>query len=157
MYSFSQMDCSGILKSLVAEDGFELNSLSKGAACISGHEYEFIVPVVKGKEYRFIFYASPVFNNDLNFTIIDQNKAQGSNIVMDLPGKLNGSLVPEGPNETVLQAYYDDKLNKEVHPYFTVIPSESTSLQIVIDIAEKDDLLRGCVTVVILDREFGFQ
>ncbi|MBN2662918.1 MAG: hypothetical protein JXR68_04650 [Bacteroidales bacterium] len=156
LLSFSQIDCSGVLKSLVPEDGFQMNSLSKGAPCISGHTYEFIVPVQQGKEYRFIFYASPVFNNDLHFQIIDQNQPAGSNIVMDLPGKLSDGSLPE-KNQTVLQAYYDQGLNKEVHPFFTVIPQNTTNLKLVINIDEKTDLIKGCVTVVILDREFGFQ
>jgi len=156
LLSFSQIDCSGVLKSLVPEDGFQLHSLSKGAPCISGHTYEFLVPVQEGYEYRFIFYASPVFNNDLAFQIIDQNQAAGSNIVMDLPGKLPNGQLPK-KNQTVLQAYYDEGLAREVHPYFTIYPQSSTTLKIVIDINEKVDLIKGCVTVVILDKEFGFQ
>lgn len=156
LLSFSQIDCSGVLNSLVPEDGFEMNSLSKGAPCISGHTYEFVVPVQQGKEYRFIFYASPVFNNDLHFQIVDQNQPAGSNILMDLPGKLDNGNLPER-GQTVLQAYYDQKANKDIHPYFTVIPQSTTNLKLVIDIDEKTDLIKGCVTVVILDREFGFQ
>ncbi len=156
LLSFSQIDCSGMLGSLEPEDGFEINSLSKGAPCVSGHTYEFIVPVKEGYEYRFIFYASPVFNNDLHFKIMDQSKPANDNIVMDLPGKkTDGSLVLK--NETVLQAYYDERLAHEVHPYFSVIPQSTTNLKIVINVDEKSDLIKGCVTVVILDKVFGFQ
>ncbi len=152
LLSFSQIDCSGFLKNLEPEGGFHLNSMSKSATCISGHTYEFVVPVKKGYEYRFVFYASSVFNNDLHFKIIDLNS---NNEVMNLPGKLDNNGIPKGPGETVLQAYYDDKLNKEIHPYTSIIPSSTTNLKIIIEVAEKKDLIKGCVTVVVLDKEFS--
>ncbi|MEA3451334.1 MAG: hypothetical protein U9Q83_05460 [Bacteroidota bacterium] len=148
--AFSQLDCSSFLGSLKADDPFNLNSLSKSATCLSGRTYEFVVPLSKGYEYRFIFYASSVFNNDMKFKIIDLNTNKE---VLNLPGKLDNGALPK-KNETALQSYYDSKLNKEVHPYFIVIPSSSTNLKIIIDIKKKAELIKGCVTVVILDKDF---
>ncbi len=148
--SYGQTDCSSFLASLKAESPYNLNSLSKSAKCVTGHTYEFVVPLQKGYEYRIIFYASSVFNNDLHFKMIDLNT---NDVIMDLPGKLPPDQNVE-KGTTVLQAYYDEKLNKEVHPYFSIIPQTATNIKIVIDVEEKTDLIQGCVTVVILDKEF---
>jgi len=149
--SFSQLDCSGFLKNMIPDDPFNLNSLSKSAACVSGHTYEFVVPVQKGYEYRVVFYASSVFNNDLHFKIVDLNT---NTEVANLPGKLGPDEMPT-KGQTALQPYFDEKLNKEVHPYTAIIPSTTTNLKIIIDVDEKADLIKGCVTVVILDKEFA--
>lgn len=149
--AFSQLDCSSFLSSLKPDDPFNINSMSKSATCISGHTYEFVVPLSKGNEYRFVFYASSAFNNDMKFKIIDLNTNKE---VLNVPGKLDGDNIPT-KGETALQSYYDEKLNKEVHPFFTLIPSSTTNLKIVIDVKDKPDLIKGCVTVVILDKEFN--
>ncbi len=148
--AFSQLDCSSFLSSLKPDDPFTLNSMSKSATCISGHTYEFVVPLSKGYEYRFIFYASSVFNNGMDFKIIDLNTNKE---VINVPGKLKEDETPK-KGQTALQPYYDEKLNRQVHPFFTIIPSSTTNLKIIINVKEKPDLIKGCVTVVILDREF---
>ncbi len=148
--SYGQTDCSAFLGSLKAEAPYSINSLSKSAKCVTGHTYEFVVPLSKGYEYRIIFYASSVFNNDLHFKMIDLNT---NDVIMDLPGKLPPSQNVE-KGMTALQPYYDEKLNKEVHPYFSIIPTTATNIKIIINVDEKPDLIQGCVTVVILDKEF---
>ncbi len=144
---FAQMDCSGTLSNLKIEVPFNLNSLSKSAVCVSGHTYEFVVPLNKGYQYRFIFYASSVFNNDIHFKMIDLNSNKE---FLNLPGQSETN----AKGTSVLSPYYDEKTYKEVHPYFDIIPTSSTSMKIIIDIAEAQDLLKGCMTVVILDKEF---
>jgi hypothetical protein len=151
IFSYAQLDCSSFLSSLKPEDPFTINSMSKSATCISGHTYEFVVPLTKGYEYRFIFYASSVFNNDLSFRMIDLNTNKE---VLNVPGKLADNQSPK-KGQTALQPYFDEKLNKEVHPYFTIIPNSSTNVKIIIKVKDKPDLTKGCVTVVVLDREFG--
>ncbi|MBN2892357.1 MAG: hypothetical protein JXL97_10855 [Bacteroidales bacterium] len=144
---FAQMDCSGTLKSLQVDPPFNLSSLSKSAVCVSGHTYEFVVPLSKGYQYRFIFYASSVFNNDIQFKMIDLNSNKE---FLNLPGK--SEMNERGT--AVLAPYYDEKTYKEIHPYFDILPSSSTSMKIVIDVKETADLIKGCITVVVLDKEF---
>lgn len=148
---FAQMDCSIFLSNLKPESPFSMNSLSKGAACVSGHTYELVIPIQKGYQYRIVFYSSPVFNDDVDFQIIDLNT---NKVIVKAPGKLPEGSFPAKNGETALQNFFDEKTSKEVHPYFDVLPSTSTNLKIIINVKEKPDLIKGCVTVVVLDRPF---
>ncbi len=145
--SAAQMDCSSTLANLEVEPPFNMNSLSKSAVCVSGHSYEFVVPLTKGYHYRFVFYASSVFNNDIHFKMVDLNTNKE---IINLPGKSDTN----ARGTAVLASYFDEKTYKEIHPFFDVLPSSATSIKIVIDVQEKPDLIKGCVTVVILDKEF---
>lgn len=147
MFTFAQMDCSKTLSNLRPDPPFNLNSLSKSAVCVSGHTYEFVIPLVEGYQYRFIFYASSVFNNDLHFKITDLNSNKE---IINLPGKSDDN----ARGTAVLAPYFDEKTYTETHPYFDVLPVSSTSMKVVIEVDEKVDLIKGCVTVVILDKEF---
>jgi hypothetical protein len=149
--SFAQLDCSSFLSTLKPESPFNLNSLSKSAACVSGHTYELVVPVQKDYEYRIVFYSSPVFNDDVDFQIVDLNT---NKTIINTPGKLADGQYPSKNGQTALQSFFDDKTSKEMHPYFDIIPNASTNLKIVINVKEKADLIKGCVTVVLLDRPF---
>ena len=146
IFTFGQMDCSKTLSNLEPDDPFNLNSLSKSAVCVSGHTYEFVVPLTEGYQYRFVFYASSVFNNDMHFKIIDLNS---NNEIINLPGKS-----ADNAKGTAVLAPFTDKNYNSIHPYFDVLPASSTSMKIVIKVDEKVDLIKGCVTVVILDRHF---
>ena len=154
------MDCPGTLKSRKATPPYSLNDLSKSAQCVSGKKYEFMVPLMKGKDYRFSFFASPIFNNQINFRIIDMNSNQK---VLELPGESSSA----AKGSSVLREYYDSDLKKPVYPYFDILPNASTTLKIIIDILPADqdapatdqssfkapeEKKKGCITVFIQDK-----
>lgn len=152
------LDCPSRLKMRRATPPFSFNDLSKSAQCLTGKKYEFILPLTKGKDYRLSFYASPVYNNNIQFRIIDMNSGEK---VLDLPGETEAS----NKGECVLRAYFDNKLNKLVHPHFDFYPSSSTQLKIIIEVAstEQEKLesnfnapeirKKGCITVFVQDRK----
>ncbi len=152
------LDCPSRLKMRRATPPFGFNDLSKSAQCLTGKKYEFVLPLTKGKDYRLSFYASPVFNNEIQFRIVDLNSGDK---VMDLPGETEAS----NKGECVLRPYFDDKKNKLVHPFFDFYPSSSTQLKIVIEVAsteqEKSESnfnapeirKKGCITVYVQDRK----
>jgi len=154
------LDCPSTLQLRRATPPYAYNDLSKSAQCYTGKKYEFVVPLMKGKEYRFSFYASPIFNNAITFRIIDMNSGQK---VLDLPGETASS----AKGECVLRDYFDDATNKMVHPYFDFYPNGSTNLKIIIDIAADnagkpstegvsqtpEEKKKGCVTIFIQDKK----
>jgi hypothetical protein len=153
------MDCPSTLSLRKATPPFAFNNLSKSAQCVTGKKYEFMVPLIKGKDYRFTFYASPIFNNQINFRIIDMNSGEK---VLDLPGE--GTSAAKG--QSVLREYFDEGLKKMVHPYFDILPNSSTTLKIIIDVLSADteektdqssfkapeERKKGCITVFIQDK-----
>jgi hypothetical protein len=154
------LDCSSRLKMRQPTPPYKFNDLSKSAQCLTGKTYEFVLTLTKGKEYRMSFFASPVFNNDIQFRIIDLNTNQK---VLDLPGETEAS----SKGECVLKSYFDDKQNKLVHPFFTFYPESSTQFKIIIKVASSENAndaessnfnapetrKKGCVTVYIQDRK----
>jgi hypothetical protein len=80
-------------------------------------------------EYRVQFYASPVFNNEVQVKIVEGE----GNVLVDLPGK-----VDDEPKKgmTCLQDYMDTKTNKLVHPYFDFTSQNATRLTFMIDIKD---------------------
>ena len=82
------LDCPSKLKLMHPKAPYSFNNLSKSAQCYTGKKYEFMLPLIQGKDYRIAFYASPVFNNDINFRIIDMNSGTK---VLDLPGEVEGA------------------------------------------------------------------
>ena len=146
IFTFGQMDCSKTLNSLTPDAPFDISSLSKSAVCVTGHTYEFIVPLSKGYLYRFVFFASSVFNNDIHFTITNLNTNED---IISLPGESS-----DNAKNTAVLAPYLDKNYKSIHPYFDILPPTSMSVKVVIEVKEHTELKKGCVTVAILDREF---
>ena len=152
------LDCPSTLQLRRATPPYVINDLSKSAQCYTGKKYEFVIPLTKGKDYRLSFYASPIFNNQIKFTIIDMNSGQK---VLDLPGESPAS----AKGECVLREYFDEALNKMVHPFFDFYPSSSTTLKVTIDIAAEegsetvtatqapDSKKKGCITVFIQDKK----
>ena len=129
-------DCGNFLTYYVPVRPFKYDSQSKSAACEAGKEYKFIVSLQKGKEYRISFYASPSFNNQMNFKILDENTGE---IIVDLPGQ------GEEGEKSVLKPYFNGE--KEEYPYFYFVPENSTKLKITIDILHKEGKEKkvGCV------------
>jgi hypothetical protein len=155
----AQTDCPSTLKSRKASPPYSFNDLSKSAQCISGKKYEFMVPLMKGKDYRFTFYASSIFNNQINFRIIDMNSNQK---VLDLPGEATNP----AKGQCVLREYFDNESKKLVYPFFDIIPNNSTTLKIIIDVLAEasetpadqssfkapEEVKKGCITVFIQDK-----
>lgn len=130
-YVADAQDCQKQLTMRTAVKPYRFNTSSKSATCLSGRKYEFILPLTKGSDYRIQFFASPVFDMNINFKIIDMNTNE---TVMDLPGKVGSFDTPE-KGKMVLQPY--EEKGKIVNPYFDFYPEQSTSLKIMIDIKEK--------------------
>jgi hypothetical protein len=154
------LDCPSSLKSRKVTAPFSFNDLSKSAQCVNGKKYEFMVPLMKGKDYRFTFYASPIFNNKINFRIFDMNS---NKVVLDLPGES----AEQTKGTCVLREYNDNTLKKLVYPYFDIVPSNSTTLKIIIDVLASEaatttsdqssftapeEKKKGCITVFIQDK-----
>jgi len=139
------------------EKPFTLNDMSKSATCVSGNTYEFKLPLTKGKDYRIQFYAAAVFNNKINFTVIDESTHE---TVLSLPGETFDRKI----GSCVLAPWWDEETMKEFHPYFDFYPPTSTTLKIILEIPEApqdttDDgsvapkkFNRGCVTVMVYDK-----
>jgi hypothetical protein len=64
------LDCSSRLKMRQPTPPYKFNDLSKSAQCLTGKTYEFVLTLTKGKEYRMSFFASPVFNNDIQWPVV---------------------------------------------------------------------------------------
>ena len=182
VYFVDAQNCQSQLSMRKAVHPYRFNTSSKSATCLSGRKYEFVLPLTKGLDYRIQFFASPVFDMNIDFKIVDMNTNE---VVVDLPGKVGPMDTPE-KGKTVLQAYHDEKLGKSVNPYFDFFPAQSTSLKIMIDIKEKLpeqpleyeyeydewgnvinqkpkestpdpdakplEILKGCVTVYVIDK-----
>lgn len=156
--TFAQLDCSDFFKYRRADPPYEFNSQSKSAVCVTGNTYEFVISLYEGHDYRLSFFASPVFNNDIDFKIVDMNT---SATVLNLPGQSESG----EKGTSVLKAYFDLQEGKNVYPYFDFYPTSTTNLKIIIDIASLEaegtstDAYvsalkeKGCITVLILDAE----
>ncbi len=158
LFSNAQSKCSDFFKYRRPEAPYEYNDQSSSAVCVTGQTYEFVLPLTKGKDYRLKFFAAAVFNNRINFKIIDESTHE---TVLDLPGE--SPTREEGT--CVLADYYDEDTGKSHHPYFDFYPATSTTLKIIIEVLDvpqeqssdpsikkQKKINRGCVTVVILDK-----
>ena len=117
------------------------------------------------KEYRFLFFASPAFNNNIHFKIIDKNATpdpSDDKVILDLPGENPQTMNAKGT--AALAPYSDPKTGRDVHPYFDVIPQHATQLEIIIDVKEAPpqtdefgnsytEVIKGCVAVIILEKK----
>lgn len=156
--TFAQLDCSSFFKYRKPEKPYEYNSQSKSAVCVTGNTYEFVISLYEGHEYRMSFYASPVFNNDMTFKIVDMNTTE---TVLNLPGESETN----EKGTCALKAYFDLQSGQSVQPFFDFYPSSTTNLKIIIEIADLGESSssdgeyvsaqqeKGCVTVLILDTE----
>jgi hypothetical protein len=151
--------CSDFFKYRLPEISYSYNDQSSSAVCVTGQTYEFVLPLLKGKDYRLKFYAAAVFNNKINFKIIDESSHE---TILDLPGESSS----RNEGTCVLADFYDGDTGKSKHPYFDFFPVTSTNLKIIIEVlpaeleSETDPNIkkqikvnRGCVTVVVLDKQ----
>jgi hypothetical protein len=139
--SYAQSSCATFLNMRKAAAPYRYNTASKSATCFSGKKYEFLLPLTKGNEYRLQFFASPVFNNEVQVKIVDMNTSE---TIIDLPGHVENGMEPKKGN-TILQDYMDSKTNKLVHPFFDIVPQQSTSLKIMIEIKDHYDYTEEAV------------
>ena len=156
--SAQSLNCPSTLNLRTATPPFHFNNLSKSAQCLTGKNYEFVLTLNKGKDYRFSFFASPVFNNNIKFKVTDLNT---NNVVLDLKG------APTDEEENIkgkyaLKAFFDEKKGKEIHPYFDIYLTSTTQLKIEINVASLnkkqsetgyEERKKGCITVFIQDRK----
>lgn len=153
---FSQeIDCLTKVNMRQAKAPYQINSLSKSAVCRTGEKYEYNIELEKDRDYRLSFFASSVFNNKINFRIL--NKTTGE-LLIDLPG-----VSLDDVQGCALQAYFDNRSNRMVHPFFDLSPGIDTQLKIIIEVDPETskyelntkDILashtqkKGCVTVFV--------
>ena len=162
--TYSQLDCSTFFSNRKAEPPYKISSLSKSSLSVSGHIYKYEVPLSGDKEYRLLFFASPAFNNNIHFKVIDKNATpdpSDDKIIIDLPG-VNPS-TGNARGTAVLAPYTNIKTGEEIHPYFDIIPQNATQLEIIINVkeppAQKDEfgntyteVIKGCIAVIILEK-----
>jgi hypothetical protein len=162
---FAQMDCASTIKYRYTDPPFVFNEQSKSAICYSGQKYEYDIYLLSNIEYRFSFFASSVFNNNIRFKII--NKSTGE-LLLDLPGEAAGN-----NTSAILQDYYDKKQNKFVHPYYDINPEKDSQYKVIVEVGDlkqsnelsnsvvkiNPDQLKGCVTIFLQSKnadQYGF-
>ncbi len=134
--AFSQtIDCSTTLSYRKAIPPYEISDLSQSIQCSTNKTYEQNISLKPGNEYRISFYASTVFNNRMNFKIIDTKSGK---VLYDLPGETKENK----KGECALKEYWDYKYNKSVYPYSEFIPKEIQNLKIVITIPEYKEKIK---------------
>jgi len=158
--SFGQkVDCAGKWD-IQAEPPYYESSFTKIATCVTGKKYQFIIPLSTGKEYSISFYASSSFNSLLNVIMEDQNSGKE---ILNLPGENVAENNAKGT--CVLEPYYDEQKQRNIHPYFIVAPENATNLKIIIDIpdlpgqsdvAVNKETKKGCVKILILEKEVAY-
>jgi hypothetical protein len=158
-----QMDCASTVKYRNASSLYEFDGQSRSAICYTGQKYEHSVVLYSNIEYRFSFYASSIFNNNIRFKLINLSTGE---LVLDLPGEAAGS-----NTSAILEDYYDPKLRKFVHPYFEIFPEHDTNFKVIVEVGEQKplsgshgsvvlvdpDQKKGCVTIYLQSRKSEYQ
>jgi len=139
-------NCSNFIAYQSPSFPYKFNSQSKSATCESGKTYKFVVTMQSDRDYKFAFYASAVFNNEINFKVIDQSSNKA---VLDIPGKRSGE---NGKSALEPQVFADHEGD---YPSFDFHPQSAITVQIEIAIQknEKEDVKRGCVGVLIQEKK----
>lgn len=146
-------NCSSFISYNTPQFPYKYNGQSKSATCQSGRTYKFVITLLKGKEYKISFYASSIFDNKINFKIIDEST---NDAVLDMPGQSDD----ENGIGSVLVAPTDPMNGKTGdYPSFDFFPVNSMNLRIEIDVAPavddqgNPDDRRGCVGVLIQEKK----
>ena len=162
---FAQMDCASTLRYRYTEPPFVFNEQSRSAVCYTGQKYEYKVFLLSNTEYRFSFFASSIFNNNIRFKIVNISTGE---LMLDLPGEAAGN-----STSAILQDYYDKKQNKFVHPYYDIFPETDSQYQVIVEVGElkpetgsnSSTIIidpyqkKGCVTIFVQSKnaeQFGF-
>lgn len=131
-------NCADFLSYRKPVHPWRYNTASKSATCFSGKKYEFVLPLAKGNEYRIQFFASPVFNDEVQVKIVDLNTNQ---VVIDLPGRMPEEQGEPKKGQTVLQDYREKEGSTNlIHPFFDFAPAQPTSLKIMIEVKEHSNV-----------------
>lgn len=159
------MDCASKIKYRYANKTFKIDDQSKSAICYSGQKYEYNVFVSAQNEYRFSFFASAVFNNNIRFKIINTSTGE---LLLNLPGEAAGN-----NTSAILEDYFDPQQKKFIHPFYEIIPDKDCNYQVIVEVGEikenniltnskilvESDQKKGCVTVFMQSKSaenFGF-
>jgi hypothetical protein len=127
---------------------YKYNGQSKSATCESGKTYKFIVALLQGKDYKLSFYCSSIFDNKINFKIIDESS---SKVLIDLPGESDKD---DKTGSVLVAPFFLDKPSE--YPSFDFHPINSLKLQIIIDVTAVpagEDIRRGCIGVLIQEKK----
>jgi hypothetical protein len=160
-----EMDCASTVKFRYASTPYQYNEQSKSAICYTGQLYEYQVQLLENVEYRFSFFASSIFNNNIRFKMINLTTGE---LVLDLPGEAAGN-----NTSAILEDYFDPNQKKFIHPYYDILPEENCSYKVMVEVGEqtKNSALnnssilidanqkKGCVTIFIQSKKsetFGF-
>lgn len=159
------MDCASTLKYRYASPPYTFNEQSKSATCYSGEKYEYNISLSHDTEYRFSFFASPIFNNNIRFKIINTTTGE---LLLNLPGEAAGN-----NTSAILQDYFDEKQNKFIHPFFDLAPETDCNYKVIVEVGElrenkamkssvilaDSDQKKGCVTIFMQSKSaenYGF-
>jgi hypothetical protein len=159
------MDCASTIKYRYASNPYVFNEQSRSAICYTGQVYEYEVKLTEGIDYRFSFFASTIFNNNIRFKILNRSTGE---LLLDLPGEAAGN-----NTSAILEDYFDPTQKKFIHPYFDILAEENVNYKIIIEVGDlsknsglnNTSLLldsnqkKGCVTVYIQSKvsdSFGF-
>lgn len=152
LWGFGQ-NCSSFISYNTPQYPYKYNGQSKSATCQTGRTYKFIVTLLKGNEYKLSFYASSVFDNKINFKIIDESTGD---VVLERPGQ-SEDISKKG---SVLVAPMDmETAEMGDYPSFDFHPLNSMKLQIEIDVLTAqteqgvEETRRGCVGVLIQEKK----
>ena len=140
----SGQDCSSFIKYHKADYPYEYNGQSKSATCVSGNTYKFLVTLSKSKKYKISFYASSIFNNRMDFKIIDKSS---NDVLMERPGESDKN---NKEGSVLVAPSYMDREGK--YPHFEFIPKSTMKLQIEISVKKSEHQKTGCVGVLIQDK-----
>jgi len=169
MWSFGvfaqEMDCASTIKYRYASAPFQFDKQTKSAVCYTGQKYEYVVYLFEGVDYRFSFFASSIFNNNIRFKIININTGE---LVLDLPGAAS-----ENNTSAILQDYYDPNRKKFIHPYYDLLPEQNSNYKVIVEVGDQkseneinnasilvdSNQTKGCVTIFLQSKmaeNYGF-
>jgi hypothetical protein len=160
-----EMDCASTIRYRYSSSPYEFDKQSKSAICYLGEKYEYKVFLLQSVDYRFSFYASSIFNNNIRFKIINLSTGE---VLLDLPGDAT-----ENNTSAILLDYYDPNKKKYVHPYYDIMPEVDGNYKVIVEVGEQkkptdvdnsiilvdSNRKKGCVTIFLQSKQgerFGF-
>ncbi len=154
--SAQTLNCPSTLKMRRATAPYKFNSLSKSAQCLTGKNYDFILTLYQGRDYRLSFFASAVFNNNIIFKLVN---LKTNETILDLPGEIKDEYGDS--NKKTALVGKTDRNGRVIHPHFDIIPEYTTQFKVMINVASTgkktstgyEDRKRGCITVFIQDKK----
>lgn len=127
--SSQTLDCGSLLAIRKSTDSYKFDPSTMSLQCITGKSYDIPLILSPGKEYRISFFAGSVFDNIMNFRIVDTETGE---TLLDIPGE-NESMKK---GTCALRPYYDYASGNLIYPYFEFFPEKKMNLKVIIDIPE---------------------